>query len=480
MMDAREKSLNTAHRHADEWLASLATRSVPATATADEIIEALGADLPTAPTDAAEVVELLARASEPGLVASPSGRFFGMVVGGTHPAALGADWLVSAWDQNAGLQVLGPAVTAAEELAGRWLVDLLGLPTGSAVGFPTGATMSNWTGLAAARDAVLRRVGWDVTTQGLSGAPRIRVLVGEEAHASVDVALAYLGLGEPERVAVDEEGRIDPDALAAALGRPEGRERNEAEPEPTIVVLQAGNIHSGAFDPFPQAISAAHAVGAWVHIDGAFGLFAASSPNLRHLTAGYEEADSWTTDAHKTLNVPYDCGITIVRDAAALQRATGKHGVYLIQAQTGDPCDRTPEFSRRARGVPVWAVLRSLGVHGVAGLLDGLAANARAFADGVAGIPGATVLNDVVYTQVCVSFGSDERTQEVSRRLLADGTAWMTGSRWHDRAVLRVSVSNWSTGPDDVRRSLDALRAVVAAADAEALDVEAEVAAAKA
>jgi glutamate/tyrosine decarboxylase-like PLP-dependent enzyme len=451
-MDPREQALQTAHRHADAWFASLDERPVPATATTEELIEVLGAELPDASTDAAAVVDLLATRGEPGLVASPSGRFFGMVIGGTHPAALAADWLVSAWDQNAGLRVLAPTAAAAEEIAGRWLLELLGLPASSAVGFPTGATMSNWSCLAAARDTLLRRTGWDVARDGLHGAPLVRVLVGAEVHASVLVTLSYLGLGTPEFVDVDDQGRLDAAALAQAL----------TPGVPTIVVLQAGNIHSGAFDPFTEAIAAAHAIGAWVHVDGAFGLFAASSPALRHLTAGMAAADSWTTDAHKTLNVPYDCGISIVRDRAALRNVLGKHGDYLIQSVVGDPTDHTPEFSRRARGVPVWAVLRALGRSGVAALLDGLHANARAFADGVAALPGAEVLNDVGYTQVCVSFGSDERTEAVGRRLLADGTAWMTGSRWHGRAVLRVSVSNWSTGPNDVRRSLDALRAAAA------------------
>ncbi|WP_375491399.1 pyridoxal phosphate-dependent decarboxylase family protein [uncultured Jatrophihabitans sp.] len=450
------ESLRTAHRHADDWITSLDTRDVPARATAEQMMSALGTRLPDEPTDPAEVVDLLATRGGPGLVASPSGRFFGMVVGGTHPAALGADWLVSAWDQNAGLGVLAPTATAAEQLAGSWLLELLGLPSDAAVGFPTGATMSNWSCLAAARDAVLRTAGWDVAQRGLTGGPRVRVLAGTEVHESVLFALSYLGLGEPRRVAADAQGRIDPVALAAAL-----------DPGvPTIVVLQAGNVHSGAFDPFPEAIAAARRVGAWVHVDGAFGLFAACSPALRQLTAGMELADSWTSDAHKTLNVPYDCGITIVRDAAALNNALGKHGAYLIRG-AGDPTDRTPEFSRRARGVPVWAVLRSLGRQGCAELLDRLHANAAAFAAAAGELPGVRVLNDVVYTQVCLSLGSDDRTAEVGRRLMADGTTWISGSRWRGQAVLRVSVSNWSTGPDDVRRSLEALRAVIADVDVE-------------
>lgn len=454
-MDPRTAALARAQEYAAGWLGSLEKRSVPATATGPDLVAALGGPLPAQPTEAADVVDLLATAAEPGLVASPSGRFYGMVVGGTHPAALAADWLVSAWDQNGGITALGPAVAAAESVAAGWLLELLGLPPDCGVGFPTSATTANLTCLAAARDNVLRRVGYDVGRDGLTGAPRVRVLMGAEGHESVRFALRYLGLGEPETVAVDGQGRIDPDALAAALAA-------LGPGEPAVVVLQAGNVHSGAFDPWEAAIAVAHAAGAWVHVDGAFGLFAAAVPELRHLTGGYDAADSWTTDAHKTLNVPYDCGIAIVRDRAALRRSMGKTGDYLILEDAGEPFDSVPEMSRRARGVPVWAVLRSLGREGVADLVGGFARHARTFADGVRTIPGAEVLNDVVYTQVCASFGSDERTREVTRRLMAEGTCWMSGSRWHDRAVLRISVSNWATDAADVRTSVDALRRVCA------------------
>jgi glutamate/tyrosine decarboxylase-like PLP-dependent enzyme len=281
------------------------------------------------------------------------------------------------------------------------------------------------------------------------------VLVGAERHDTVDLALRYLGLGAPEVVAADDQGRIDPDALEAALAAQSGAAGSAG---PVIVVLQAGNVHSGAFDPFGPAIEAAHRRGAWVHIDGAFGLFAAASPPTRHLVAGYEAADSWTTDAHKTLNVPYDCGIAIVRDSAALRAAMGMDGDYLIRDAAGDPFEFVPEVSRRARGVPVWAVMRALGRSGLAALVDGYCRHAASFAAGIAGIDGATVENDVVFSQVCASFGGDERTQEVTRRLLADGTAWMSGSRWRGKSVLRISVSNWSTTDDDVRLSLESLR----------------------
>jgi glutamate/tyrosine decarboxylase-like PLP-dependent enzyme len=447
----RQIALDAAVRHARGWLDGLATRPAPPQASVAEVAKALGQELPDGPTPADEVIDLLATACDPGLTAMPGGRFYGMVIGGTHPAALAADWLVSAWDQNAGLRLLTPAHSAVEDIATAWLLDLLGLPETSGVGFVTGATMSNFTCLAAARDAVLKRLGWDVATRGLTGSPRVRVLVGAERHDTVDLALRYLGLGAPEPVEADGQGRVSPAALARALDQiPEG--------SPVIVVLQAGNVHSGAFDPFAEAIAVTRRHAAWVHIDGAFGLFAAASPKTRHLTHGYEQADSWTTDAHKTLNVPYDCGIAIVADREALRAAMGMHGDYLIHDAAGDPLETVPEVSRRARAIPVWAVLRSLGRDGVAGLVERLCAHATAFAAGIAAIDGARVVNDVVFTQVCATFGTDDRTAAVTRALLADGTAWMSGSRWHDETVLRVSVSNWSTTSDDVDRSLAALR----------------------
>jgi glutamate/tyrosine decarboxylase-like PLP-dependent enzyme len=448
--DQYDKPLDRAAAHARDWLAAVPGRTVPPRVDADAVVAALGGELPDGPTDAAEVVDLLAHGVEPGLMAMPSGRFFGWVIGGTLPAALAADWMVSAWDQNTGMRFATPGVTGTEEVAAGWLLDLLDLPRGSDVGFVTGGTMANWTGLAAGRYDVLRRVGWDVNADGLNGAPKVHVLVGADRHATVDLSLRYLGLGTPTAVADDDEGRIRPDALRSALTGLDG---------PVIVALQAGNLHSGSFDPLAESIAIAHDAGAWVHIDGAFGLWAAASPRLRHLVEGMGDADSWGTDAHKTLNTPYDCGIAIVRDPTALRGALSMQASYLIHASDkGDPLDKVPELSRRARGVPVWAALRSLGRSGVAALVEGLHDNARAIADGIAAIPGAEILNDVVYTQVSVSFGSDERTREVTERLLADGTAWMSGSRWKGRDVLRVSVSNWSTDAEDVAASVAAVR----------------------
>ena len=317
--------------------------------------------------------------------------------------------------------------------------------------------MANFTCLAAGRFQVLDHVGWDVNSRGLTSAPRVHVLVGAERHDTIDLSLRYLGLGHPMEVAADEQGRIKIDALAAVLNEiPEG--------EPIIVCLQAGNVHSGAFDPFAEAIELAHRRGAWVHVDGAFGLWAAASPALAHLIAGMSGADSWATDAHKTLNVPYDCGIAIVEDPRAMRSTFGVHADYLISDETGvgDPSERVPELSRRARGVPVWAALRSLGRSGVVDLVDRLVHNAKSIAEGLADVDGATVLNDVVYTQVCVAFQSDERTREVAQRIIADGATWMSGSRWKGRDVVRVSVSNWSTDDDDVRLSIDAVRRAAA------------------
>ena len=448
MTSRYDAPLTRAAAHALSWLHSVPTRPVPASAGAEELALAFGGPLPEEPTDASHVVDLLASQAEPGLVATGSGRFFGFVIGGALPAALAADWLVSAWDQNSGLRAVAPATSALEEVAGQWLLELLGLPTGSSVGFATGATMANFAGLAAARHQVLLAHGWDVEAEGLSGAPRVRVLVGAERHDTVDLELRYLGLGRPEVVAADAQGRMRPEALADALAAGGG---------PTVVVLQAGNVHSGDSDPFSDLVPMAKERGAWVHVDGAFGLWAAASARLRHLTAGVELADSWGTDAHKTLNVPYDCGVAIVRDADAARGALSVHGDYLIQA-VGDQADAVPELSRRARGVPTWAALRCLGRQGVEEMVDRLHDNAVALAAGLAELPGVEVLNDVVFTQVTFAVGDDQRTAEVGRRLHQDGTAWITGSRWQGRPVLRISVSNATTDADDVAATLDAVR----------------------
>jgi glutamate/tyrosine decarboxylase-like PLP-dependent enzyme len=444
--ESSDRALERAHAHATAWRSSLADRDVPAGLGPEQVADTLGRDLPTGSTDAADVVDLLAAAVEPGLVAMPSGRFFGFVIGGSHPAALAADWLVGAWDQNAVLRQVTPGVVAAEEVAATWLLDLLGLPPESGVGFVTGATTANFTAIAAARDSLLRGVGWDVG-RGLAGGPAVRVLAGRERHDSIDLALRYAGLPSPELLDVDSQGRVVPAALETALS---------GSGAPTLVLLQAGNLHSGACDPFTDCVPLAHEHGAWVHVDGAFGLWAAASPSYRHLTAGVGLADSWATDAHKTLNVPYDCGVVAVRDRAALTAAMSAHGDYLIQ-DAEDPFGRVPEMSRRARGVPVWAVLRSLGRDGLVAMVDRMARHAATFAAAIEAMDGAEVVNDVVFTQVCAAFGDDDSTRAVVAAMLEDGTAWTSGSRWRDRAVLRISVSNADTTEEDVRRTVDAL-----------------------
>lgn len=451
-MDGMPEALRAAHDRSLGWLESLPTRRVPATASVSEVRRSLG-ELPDGPTSPAEVIELLAAAIEPGLVATSSGRFFGFVIGGTLPAALAADWLVGAWDQNAGLREVTRGTSAIDECASDWLLDLLGLPAQAAVGFVTGGTMANFTCLAAGRDEVLRRAGWDVASRGLTASPGVRVLVGEERHDTVDLALRYLGLGTPTPVPADEQGRIDVSALATAL--------EQHEPGPTIVALQAGNLHSGAFDDFAEAVAVAHRHGAWVHVDGAFGLWAGASAQLRSLTEGVAGADSWATDAHKTLNAPYDSGLAIVRDLSAVRAALGLHADYLVHSDHTEPFEKVPELSRRAREVPVWAALRQLGRQGVADLVDRLASNARLMAEGL-GRLGAEVVNDVVFTQVCVSFGDDARTEEVVRRVLEEGAVWMSGSRWHGRGVLRVSMSNWSTTEADIDVALAAVQRALA------------------
>jgi glutamate/tyrosine decarboxylase-like PLP-dependent enzyme len=450
----RRRALDRAYELASAFLDTVDERPVWPPAGYDEMLAALGGELPATGSDPVEVLENLARRASPGIAGIAGGRFFGFVIGGELPAALGADWLTSVWDQNAGLNSLAPAAAAAETVAGQWIVDVLGLPRGTAVGLVTGAMMANYTCLSAARHAMLARAGWDVNARGLFEAPRVRVLVGHDRHDTIDRAVRFLGLGQDavRVVASDSQGRLDATALGSAL---------DAESGPAIVCLQAGEVHTGAFDPFIEAIEIARRHDAWVHVDGAFGLWAAASPRLRHLTNGMAAADSWATDAHKTLNVPYDCGVALVADPAALVAGFGVNADYLI-GSAGDPMERVPELSRRARGFPVWAALQSLGRDGLATLVEQLCDRATQMAAGLAQLPGVTVVNDVAYTQVLSSFGDDARTAEVGRRLLAEGTAVFTPATWRDRAVQRCSVSSWATTPADVDRTLEAVTRVVA------------------
>lgn len=461
-------ALAAAAGHAREWLESQGTRHVGPRLTAAELAADFGGPLPKEGMPAAEVVDYLASKAEPGLMAMPSGRFFGWVIGGTLPAALAADWLVSAWDQNAGLRYATPATAAIEEAAGGWLLELLGLPGESDVGFATGATMANFTGLAAARWRLMADAGWDLDGNGLAGAPRIHCFVGQERHDTIDLGLRYLGLGRPTLVPADRQGRIIPEELDRTLERAlDGApsRANRSGRAPALVCLQAGNLHSGAFDPFAEAIAVAKSYGAWVHVDGAFGLWAAAVPELSEFTAGLQLADSWGTDAHKTLNVPYDCGIAVVRDAQALRSAMGVHTSYLIQAGdgAGDPFEKVPELSRRARGVPVWAALKSLGRDGVTAQIRQLVRRASQLAEQLSALDGVEVLNDVDYTQVSLAFGDDAVTRAVTERIIGDGRVWMSGSRWQDRDILRISVSNWSTDDDDVAVAVGAVRDALAA-----------------
>jgi glutamate/tyrosine decarboxylase-like PLP-dependent enzyme len=456
--DDYRTALDHAHSYAQDWLDTVPDRKVAPSKNADQMLEVFGGALPEHPSDPTKVIDDLAEYAEPGLMAMPSGRFFGWVIGGTLPAALGADWMVSAWDQNAAMRYASPSTAAIEETAGTWLVELLGLPAGSDVGFVTGGTMANFTGIVAGRGWVLEQAGWDINVNGFNGAPAITVLAGAERHTSVDLALRYAGLGLPNLVDADEQGRIIPPALAAALDATDG---------PVIVCLQAGNLHSGAFDPMRECIELAHAKGAWVHVDGAFGLWAAASPALRPQLDGIELADSWATDAHKTLNVPYDCGVAIIAKKDAAVKAFGVQASYLVRDGAAiDPMETVPEMSRRARGVPVWAALRSLGRSGVIALVDGLVANAQGLAAGISALPGVSLLNDVNFTQVSLSFGSDSRTRKVTAALIADGTVWMSGSKWHGRDILRISVSNWSTDAADVAVAVDAVKRAMDSTDA--------------
>jgi glutamate/tyrosine decarboxylase-like PLP-dependent enzyme len=444
--------LQSTLEHALTYLDGVPERRVPPTATTEQLIDAFGPDVPEGPTDPVAVIDDLVAAAEPGLAALASPRFFGFVIGGTYPVGIAADWLTSAWDQNVGLREVTPAHSAARDVVQSWVLDLLGLPSTATVGTVTGGMMANFVGLAAGRHAVLRRAGWDVEDAGLQGAPTVRVLVGEERHSTIDLALRYLGLGAPQTVAVDGQGRIRIDALAEALAADDG---------PVLVALAAGNIHSGAFDDFAAAVPLAHEHGAWVHVDGAFGLWAAAAESTRHLVAGYEQADSWATDAHKTLNVPYDSGLAIVADPVVHRATLGVHAPYLMHSQgEPDPFELVPEFSQRGRAFPLWATLRFLGRSGVDDLVHGLHRHAVALADGVRAL-GGEVLHDVVFTQVSTAWGDDATTAAVEQALIADGEAWMTGSTWHGRRVLRIAVSNWATDETQVSRTLVALERAV-------------------
>jgi len=456
-MDDRERALRRAADLGLEFLTGLDARPVGASATAAEVAARLGGALPDEGRDPVRVVEELAQAVDPGLVASLGPRYFGFVIGGQLPAAAGADWLTTAWGQNAVVHAASPAGAAVEDVAGGWMLDLMALPAEASIGLPTGAGLGNTVGLAAARHAVLAREGWDVESRGLYGAPEITVVVGEEAHATLSTALQYLGLGRDRvvRVPADGQGRMRADAAREAIGDVDG---------PLIVALQAGNVNTGAFDPATAVADAvAEHPNAWIHVDGAFGLWAAVSPTLRHLVDGVERADSWSTDAHKWLNVGYDCGFVAVRDADAHRAAMATSASYLMRSEQRENWEWVLDSSRRARGFILYAAIRSLGRSGVRALVERCCELARRMADRLRDADGVEVLNDVVLNQVLVRFGdSDERTRAVIAAVQADGTAWMGGTVWQGRAAMRISVSNWSTTEADADRTVDAiLRAAV-------------------
>lgn len=417
------------------------------------------APLPDAGADPCEVIETLADLATPGLHKMAGRRFFGWVIGHSHPVGVAADWLTSAWGQNAGNPVVSPAAAACETVAARWLLELLDLPREASVGFVTGGTMANFVGLAAARSALLHRVGWDVEAQGLFGAPPIEVLLGDEAHASVPLGLQYLGMGAERvhRVATDTQGRMRPEALEAALQAVRGR--------PILVVLQAGQLNTGAFDDFPRLIPLARAHDAWVHVDGAFGLWARACPPAAALAVGAELADSWATDGHKWLQTPYDCGYAIVRDAEAHARAMRMHTSYLPHnVGERDPSHFVPELSRRARGFATWALIRHLGRQGIAGMVEHHRRLAQRLAAALAAEPGIVVLNDVVLNQVLVRFGADaspERGDALTRATLAqvqaDGDCYMGGTLWRGRWAMRISIIGAATREEDIDRSAAAI-----------------------
>lgn len=453
MMIFDEAVLRRAMDHAATYLQSLPTRKAGVSARREELLDILSVPLPDRGDDPIAVIDALASGGEKGAIGSAGPRYFGFVIGGSLPVSVGADLLTTAWDQNAGIYVTSPVASVVEDVARQWILDLLDLPHDAGLGFTTGCQMANFTCLGAARHAVLRDVGWNVEEQGLQGAPRVNVVIGAEAHVTIHVALRMLGLGSRNaiEVATDGQGRMKPEELKHVLERVVG---------PTIVCAQAGNVNTGSFDPIPEIAAAAKERGAWLHVDGAFGLWARAARNYRALAAGVELADSWATDAHKWLNVPYDCGVAIVRDVQAHRAAMTSSAAYLQQT-TGverDNLDWNPEFSRRARGVTAYAALRSLGRSGMEDLVERCCAHAKRFAEILRRDPRVKILNDVVLNQVLVRFDeSDEVTRETIARVQQEGTCWLGGTTWHGLAAMRISVSNWSTTEQDVDRSAAAI-----------------------
>jgi glutamate/tyrosine decarboxylase-like PLP-dependent enzyme len=463
--------LERAAEHAFAWLDGLDARSVATTVSSAEMRARLARPLPQRGTDPVQVIDDLVADTAGGILGSQSGRFYGWVIGGATPAAMAADWLTTAWDQNSGVQACAPALAVVEEVAAGWLREIFNLPAGTGVGFTTGTQMAHMTGLAAARHALLRDRGWDVERRGLFGAPPIRVLANRDRHTTVDRALRFIGIGLDalQPLAVDEKSCVRPETLAAALAESD---------QPTIVVLQAGELNLGGFDPFEVLAPMAHAAKAWVHVDGAFGLWAKASPKHRHLVRGLELCDSWTTDGHKYLNVPYDSGMAFVRDAEAHRAALTVSVSYLPPPEVRDGLDWTPDFSRRARGFAVYAALRELGRDGLADLVERTCRHSQAIVEGIGALPGAQKIAWGGLNQGLVRFLSDKpgasdadhdkRTDEMIAAINATGEAFFGGVTWRGRRCMRVSLCNWRTSEADVARTIAAARAVLAREPADA------------
>jgi glutamate/tyrosine decarboxylase-like PLP-dependent enzyme len=453
-VDDLRSALHAAADQIADYRERLPDARVSPVASRADVRRALDCEAPAGPTPLDQVIEELVGAATPGLMASAGPRYFGFVIGGSLDAALIADVLTAGWDQSAFNEALSPAAIAVEDVAGRWLKLILGLPASASVGFVTGAQAANTVGLAAARWWVLHRAGWDVGRDGLSGAPRVRVLVGAERHATIDRAIRFLGLGERaiHEVAALPNGDMDPDALADAVAREAG--------SPTIICAQAGNVNTGACDDLTAVANVARAAGAWLHVDGAFGLWATASPRTQHLVRGIELADSWACDGHKWLNVPYDSGYAICAHPDVHATAMAYTAAYLtgqVEGREFGGGDFVPESSRRARGFATWAAIRSLGRSGIADLVDRACALARRFADGLALLDGVSIANDVVLNQVLVRVGDEETTNRIERRLQDDGTLWLGATTWRGERLLRIAVSNWSTTEEDVDRCVQAI-----------------------
>jgi glutamate/tyrosine decarboxylase-like PLP-dependent enzyme len=450
MKDEFSSLLRSAAERGSRYRSEVIDRRVSPSAEAVENLSTLDGPMPEAPSEPSAVLELLDEIGSPATVGMAGGRYFGFVIGSSLPASLAANWLAGAWDQNTCLTVMSPVGTRLESIALRWLLEIFGLPSDCGGSFVTGCTMANFTSLAAARNSIYTKAGWNVEAAGLIGAPDVQVIIGEEAHVTLIKALGLLGLGRERvvKVPVDNQGRMRADRMPRM-------------DSPGIVCVQAGNVNSGAFDPIAEICDMAHESGSWVHVDGAFGLWATAAPTRSHLANGIEKADSWATDAHKWLNVPYDCGLAFVRDPKALFGAMSLEASYLPVEGVREPMHFTPEASRRARGVEVWAALRSLGRTGIADLVERTCRYASQFAEELASA-GYEILNDVELNQVLVSFGSPEKTKSVIEGIQKDGTCWCGGTVWQGRTAMRISVSSWATTEDDVRQSIDAMIRVAA------------------